>query len=212
MESVARRVKAERDRQRLPYRSPVSRWTRRIAGVLGTAAFIGIGVASALMILPDKRDNATGPETAAVATPTPTAHAHRTAAPRAQQPGESKAELAAQAVLRRQGFTTLDAKHYDPSATLRVLTGRPAGNAGGGTYAFFFLRGRFLGRDAPTPSAKVRVAKTGKRWLLLEYRTYAAGDKACCPSGHASVRFQLAGGQVRPLDPIPPSRFVRAAA
>jgi hypothetical protein len=215
MESVARRVKAERNRQRLPYRSAASRWTRRIVGVLATAAFVGIGVASALMILPDHKGTA-GLETAALPTATPAARTHRTAKHRARPKGPTKAQLAAlhaaQAELRRQGFTTLDAKHYDPKATLRVLTGRPVGDANGGTYAFFFLRGSFLTRDSTTPSTKLRVVRTWKAGVLLEYRSYVAGDNACCPSGRKSVRFKLVAGEVRPLDSIPLSRFVRAAA
>jgi LppP/LprE lipoprotein len=216
MESVARRVKAERNRQRLPYRSPASRWTRRVAGVLATAAFIGIGVASALMILPDKHKGASALETAALPTATPAAHRQTTAKHGARPKGPTKAQLAAlhaaQAELRRQGFTTLDATHYDPTAKLRVLTGRPVGDAGGGTYAFFFLRGSFLSRDSTTPSTKLRVVRTWKAGVMLEYRTYAAGDSACCPSGRAKVRFKLVRGQVQPLDAIPSSRFVRAAA
>ena len=38
MERSARRVKAERDRNRLPKKDPVSRWSRRVAGVLATGA------------------------------------------------------------------------------------------------------------------------------------------------------------------------------
>jgi hypothetical protein len=203
MESTARRVKAERDRQRLPYRSGMERWTYRIVFVLATAAFLGVGVASALMILPDDKSD-TG--TALVITPTATP-AHKTAKPKHAKPkGPTKAQraqrTAAVAELRRQGFTTLHVSDYDYKAKLRVLIGRPVGDAAGGSYAFFFLKDRFLGKDSTTPSSKLRVAKTGKSQVTLTYETSA---------GRTKVRFKLEGETLQPLDAIPPAgdRLVR---
>jgi hypothetical protein len=216
MESSARRIKAERNRQRLPYRSAASRWTRRVAGLLATAVFLGIGVASALMILPDDKGGGAALSVAATPTPTPQAHKHKhkPAKKAARRQGPTKAQraalTAAQAELRRQGYTTLDSAHYVYTASLRVLVGRPVGDAAGGSYAFFFLGERYLGRDSSSPSTKLRVVKAGRTMLTLEYGTYAAGDKV--PSGRAKVRFKLVGEQVRPLDAIPLSRFVRGAA
>ena len=61
--------------------------------------------------------------------------------------GPTKAQraqrTAAVAELRRQGFTTLKLADYDYKATLRVLVGRPVGDAAGGSYAFFFLKDRY---------------------------------------------------------------------
>src|SRR3954465_6585508 len=54
MDSSSRKVQAERNRNRLPPRRKAYRWTRRIAGLLATLAFIGVGVAIAQMVLPDK--------------------------------------------------------------------------------------------------------------------------------------------------------------
>jgi hypothetical protein len=206
MESTARRVKAERDRDRLPYRSGMERWTLRIVFVLATAAFLGVGVASALMILPDD----SGSEGAAVViTPTATP-AHKTAKadkPKHTKPkGPTKAQraqrTAAVAELRRQGFTTLSVSDYDYKATLRVLIGRPVGDAAGGSYAFFFLKDRYLGKDSTTPSTKLSVAKTGKSQVTLAYETSA---------GRTKVRFKLEGETLQPLDaiPAPAERFVR---
>ena len=205
MESTARRVKAERDRQRLPYRSGAERWTLRVIFVLATAAFLGVGVASALMILPDDKTD----DAAAVVTPTATpAHkATKVAKAKPKKPkGPTKAQLAqrkaAVAELRRQGFTTLKLTDYDYKATLRVLVGRPVGDAAGGSYAFFFLKDRFLGKDSTTPSNKLSVAKTGKNQVTLSYETSA---------GRTKVRFKLEGETLQPLDEIPPAgeRFVR---
>jgi hypothetical protein len=205
MESTARRVKAERDRHRLPYRSGMERWTYRIVFVLATAAFLGVGVASALMILPDSKSEGA----ALVVTPTPTP-AHKAAKHAKAEPkkpkGPTKAQraqrTAAVAELRRQGFTTLHVSDYDYKATLRVLIGRPVGDAAGGSYAFFFLKDRYLGKDSTTPSNKLSVAKTGKSQVTLAYETSA---------GRTKVRFKLEGETLQPLDelPSPGERFVR---
>jgi hypothetical protein len=206
MESTARRVKAERDRQRLPHRSGAERWSLRVFFVLATAAFLGIGVASALMILPDEGSEGA----AAVITPIPTpakAAKAKTHKPKSTKPkGPTKAQraqrTAAVAEVRRQGFTTLSLADYDYKATLRVLVGRPVGDAAGGSYAFFFLKDRYLGKDSTTPSNKVTVAKTGKAQVTLSYETSA---------GRTKVRFKLDGETLQPLDEIPPpaERFVR---
>jgi len=206
MESTARRVKAERDRDRLPYRSGMERWTLRVVFVLATAAFLGVGVASALMILPDDSNEGA----AAVITPIPTpAKSAKAKAdkPKPKKPkGPTKAQraqrTAAVAELRRQGFTTLHVGDYDYKATLRVLVGRPVGDAAGGSYAFFFLKDRYLGKDSTTPSNKVSVAKTGKNQVTLSYETSA---------GRTKVRFKLEGETLQPLDEIPPAgeRFVK---
>ena len=106
------------------------------------------------------------------------------------------------AELRRQGFTTLSVSDYDYKAKLRVLIGRPVGDAAGGSYAFFFLKDRYLGKDSTTPSTKLRVVKTGKSQVTLAYETSA---------GRTKVRFKLEGETLQPLDaiPAPAERFVR---
>jgi hypothetical protein len=207
MDASARRVKAARNRQRLPPRSPASRWSRRLAGLLATAAFLGIGVASALMIVPDSNGGASA-TAAALATPAKT---HKPAAtakpkPKPKKPkGPTKAQraqrAAAVAEVRRQGFTTLKLGDYDYKANLRVLIGRPVGDAAGGSYAFFFLKDRFLGKDSTTPSTKVTVAKAGRNTVTLAYETSA---------GRTKVRFKLVGEVLQPVDVLPPAgeRFV----
>jgi hypothetical protein len=208
MERIARRVKAERDRRRLPHRPPAARWALRLTGVVATATLLGIGVASALMILPDSDGGGGGLVLAPAATPEPTP----TPKPKPTKPrGPTRAQRAqrsaAVAELRRQGFTTLKPSDYDYNATLRVLIGRPVGDAAGGSYAFFFLKDRFLARDSTSPSSKVRVAKRGKATVTLAYDTSA---------GRVKVRFRLDGQTqtLLPLDPIPPAaaRFFRGAA
>jgi LppP/LprE lipoprotein len=190
-------VKAERDRRRLPRRTSGSRWLLRLVGVLATAAFLGVGIASALMIVPDKDSGsaALAVEPTATATPKPKA-AKKKVKPKPK--GPTKAQLAvrkaAVAELRSQGFTTLRQSDYDFKATLRVLIGRPVGDAGGGSYAFFFNKGTYLGKDSTSPSTKVTVAKQGKSSVTLSYDTSA---------GRTKVRFKLDEAGLQPLDPIP---------
>jgi len=205
MESTARRVKHERDRQRLPYRSGMERWTLRIVFVMATAAFLGVGVASALMILPDKSSEGAAVVITPTATPahkTAKAHKQKSAKPKRPTKAQLAQRTAAVAELRRQGFTTLKLSDYDYKANLRVLVGRPVGDAAGGSYAFFFLKDRFLGKDSTTPSNKLSVAKTGKSQVTLTYVTSA---------GRTKVRFKLEGETLQPLDEIPPAgdRFVK---
>jgi hypothetical protein len=217
MEASARKVQAERNRRRLPPKRSEYRWARRIAGLLATVALLGAGVAIALMILPDSG----GEESAVAAAPTPTPVKEKpakkkTAKKKPSKPkGPTKAQLAARtaavAEVRRQGFTTLKLRDYDPTATLRVLVGRPVGDAAGGTRAFFFLKDRFLGNDALSPSSKLTVAKQGKVTVTLSYGVYNPGDTAGAPSGRKRVRFKLEGERIHALDTIPldSARFQR---
>jgi hypothetical protein len=217
MEASARKVQAERNRKRLPPKRSSYRWARRIAGLLATVALLGAGVAIALMILPDDG----GEESAVAAAPTATpvkekAKKKKSAKKKSSKPkGPTKAQLAARtaavAEVRRQGFTTLKLRDYDPKATLRVLIGRPVGDAAGGTRAFFFLKGRFLGNDALAPSSKLTVAKRGKVTVTLSYGVYKPGDTAGAPSARKRVRFRLEGERIHALDTIPldSARFQR---
>jgi hypothetical protein len=217
MEASARKVQAERNRRRLPPKRSEYRWARRIAGLLATAAFLGAGVAIALMILPDGG----GEESAVAAAPTATPVKEKTAKKKtakkkqSKPKGPTKAQLAARtaavAEVRRQGFTTLKLRDYDPTATLRVLVGRPVGDAAGGTRAFFFLKERFLGNDALSPSSKLTVAKQGKVTVTLSYGVYNPGDTPGAPSARKRVRFRLEGERIHALDTIPldSARFQR---
>jgi hypothetical protein len=211
MDASARRVRAERDRRRLPEKGPWSRWTRRIAGLLATAVFLGVGFASAQMILPDTGEDSGAAITAApAATPAKKAKHKKSDKKKASKPkGLTKAQKAARAdavkEVRSQGFTTLHAADYDPKATLRVLIGRPVGDAAGGYQAFFFLKDAYLGKDALTPSTYLRVSKKGttKTTVALTYGVYAPGDPTGEPSGRKRVRFRLEGQAIHALDTIP---------
>jgi hypothetical protein len=213
MDASARRNQSERNRRRLPPRRGASLWARRIAGLLATAALLGTGVAAGLMVVPDGGEESVA-EASPAATPKPKQPKAKTSKPKKPK-GPTKAQLAARreavAEVRRQGFTTLKVSDYDPKATLRVLIGRPVGDAAGGHRAFFFERTRFLGNDAAAPSSKLSVARRGKLTVTLSYGVYATGDNAGQPSGRKRVRFRLEGVRIHALDTIPfdTARFQR---
>src|SRR6478609_2681478 len=71
MDSKARRVQAERDRRRLPPRSPWARWTRRVIGLVATIAFLGVGFAIYDMVRPDPGAAVVASDAAVTPTATP---------------------------------------------------------------------------------------------------------------------------------------------
>src|SRR4051812_23704249 len=208
MDSSARRVRAGRNRNRLPRRGAASRWTRRVIGLLATGAFIAVGVVSAQMIIPDSGDKASAVE----AGPTPTATPKKKSgaakkAARKKHKGLTKAQKQARADavanVREQGFTAVKATDYDPKAALRVLIARPVGDAGGGHTPFFFTGDGLVGRDAESPSSVLRKAKQTKTTVTLSYGVYAVGDPPGQPSGTKRVRFKPQDGALAPLDTLP---------
>ena len=172
-------------------------------GLLATAAFLGVGVASYKMIAP-AHDSTAGAALIPTATATPPAHHHKAShhKPKPLTHKQKAARTAAVAQLRGQGYTPLKTSDYDPRAPFRVLVGRPVGDSGGGRYAFFFAGGRYLGRDSLSPSADLKVVRHGKRSITLSYGT-------CCPAEHTHVRFKLRDGEIEPLQTVPPS-YLRA--
>jgi len=211
------KVRRERDRNRLPARSAWARWTRRIAGLLATVAFLGVAVAIFQMVRPESGAAVNASE----ATATPTAEKSskkksskkKSTKPKPLTASQKRAREKAVDAVREQGDTTLRAADYDPRARLRVLIGRPVGDATGGYSAYFFTKDGFLGKDAQFRSTKVEVAKQGKATITLRYGVYKDGDKAGQPSGTKRVRFRLDGGTMTALDTVPDadSRFQRAS-
>lgn len=207
MDPEARKVQAERNRRRLPAKRRSNRWARRIVGLLATAAFLGTGVAIAMMVIPDGDNEAVAVAPAPTPTATPKPEKKKTKKKPSKPKGPTKSQLAARQeaidLVRSQGFTTIRKSDYDFDATLRVLIGRPVGDSAGGHRAFFFERKTFLGNDATAPSTKLSVAKQGKVTVTLSYGVFEQGDSAGDPSGRKKVRFRLEGGALTPLDTIP---------
>ena len=187
----------------------MSRWTRRIIGLLATAAFIGVGVVSLQMILPSSGEKSNAAASAPTPTATPKAKKsskHKKAAVK-KQTGLTRSQRAAREAavkaMRGQGFTTTKVSDYDPKATLRVLIGRPVGDAAGGYQAFFFTKTGLVGRDAHQPSTQLKVTKKAKNAITLTYGIYQSGDQPGSPSGSRNVKFVLENGVLTPQDAIP---------
>jgi LppP/LprE lipoprotein len=179
------------------------RWPARVAGLLGTAALLGTGVAIAVMVMPAPKEEAVVPS-APAATPEaePAAKKKRPALTRAQR----RARANAVAVLTQQGFEPARLGDYRPRDELRVLIGVPATDDAGPRRAFFFVGRTFIGHDSESPSANLRVVRTGDRSVTLRYGLFEPGDRRCCPSGgYGRVRFRWNGEALAPADEIPPA-------
>ena len=170
-----------------------------MAGLLGTAALLGTGVAIAVMVLPPSGDK-TAVTSAPAAGPAAAEKSRRPQLTRAQR----RARRAAVALLARRGFEPVRLADYDPRDDLRVLLGAPTADDAGTRTAFFFVGRKFAGRDSDSPSANLRVVRTGERSVTLRYGLYEPGDRRCCPNGGSDqVRFRWDGEALAPADEIP---------
>ncbi len=97
---------------------------------------------------------------------------------------------AAVASLETRGYRPLGTSSYDPNQTLRVLIG----SNGAREQAFFFDGTTYLGTDTKLPSRSIAVTGQDDTAVALRYAT---------TSGPVTVHFELDGGRLTPLDPIP---------
>lgn len=181
---------------RLPRRrSGLRRWGRRLTGMVATAVLLGVGLATALMVMPGQRGTGDTFAEAPAAASTPAADTRPAASGRRRQ-GMTKAQKrqrsAAVGVLRDEGYRPLSVGTYDPEHPLRALIGR--GEAG--QRAFFFARSRFVGYDAPEDSGRVRMVRSTARTVTLRYQLYPSG-------GSAQVRYRLERGKLSRDDALP---------
>ena len=166
------------------------RWPSRILGVLATAAFLGTGVAIALMVMPEPEE-----EAAVRATPPPPATTPAAAAKPTLTKGQLKARRAAVATLTEQGYDPVRLADWAPGNDLRVLVGR---SDTGAMRAFFFVKRDFVGNDDASSSSKLRVAKVGDEAITLAYGVSTGGTE--------KVRFVWVDGTLQPTGgTIPPS-------
>lgn len=186
---------------------------------MATVAFLGVGFAIYDLVRPEGAESSGAAVTQATATATPKAKKassktkKKASKPKPLTKSEKRAREQAVDYIRTQGDTTLRPQDYDPRARLRVLIGRPVGDATGGYTAYFFTRDGFLGKDAQFRSTKVEVAKQGKATITLRYSVYGDGDKAGSPSDTKRVRFRLDGTSMTALDTVPAAeaRFQRTS-
>jgi hypothetical protein len=189
----------------------VGRWIARVLAILATGALLGIGVAVVTMIRAEADSSADDQALIAepTPTPTPTAKPKKKAKRATLTKAQRAARTAAVAELRRQGYKPMRLADWHARQSLRVLIG----SQGGQRRAFFFVGRRYIGNDATTPSAKLRVGTQDTRSVTLVYSIWRRGDRACCPhGGTARVRFRWEGGQLRPQSAIPDAAARRPAA
>ena len=170
------------------------RWPLRILGVLATATLLGTGVAIALMVMPEREQEA------AVSAPPAAAGGAAATGLTAKQ---KAARRAAVATLREQGFQPVRLADWRPEHRLRVLIGR---DESGVLRAFFFSGRRFVGNDDAAASAALRVAAAGESGVTLAYRLYGPTDEDCCPKGErVRVAFRWEDGTLVPAATVPPA-------
>ena len=99
-----------------------------------------------------------------------------------------------------------------------MLIGEPVGTTPKGLYAFFFVRGEYIGRDALSASLELRPGRQLSREITLVYTLYEEGDRECCPQGgETRVHFRWTGEALEPQEAIPPdyqrlpSQFARSS-
>ena len=182
------------------------RWPARVAGLLGTAALLGSGVAIALMVIPSPSEEAVAP----AATPADEGAAAKKQPPKPKlTAAQRRTRRAAIETMTGEGFEPVRLRDYDFDRELRVLIGRPADDNNGPRRAFFFARREFVGFDSDSPSSNLRVVRGKQRSVTLAYGMYVPGDPACCPTGGTErVRFVWDGFTLAPQSELP-DPFVR---
>lgn len=165
------------------------RWPARILGVLATAAFLGTGVAIALMVMPEPE------EKAAVRSPTTPPAAKAKESKRGLTDSQRAARRAAVRTLTEQGYDPVRLSDWRPQNDLRVLIGE---SDTGAMRAFFFVKREFVGNDDASSSSRLRVSKVGKESITLAYGISTGGSE--------KVRFEWVDGKLEPTGgTIPPS-------
>jgi LppP/LprE lipoprotein len=68
----------------------------------------------------------------------------------------------------------------------------------------FFDHNTPLGPATPEPRPYISVTPAGDETAAVQYQWRQGQDAACCPTGIATVRFQIGeDGKLKALDPIP---------
>jgi LppP/LprE lipoprotein len=163
------------------------RWPARLAGLLGTAALLGSGVAIVLMVMPQK-DETTAQ--APAARESGKGGDKKRGITRAQK----KARRLAAAKLQAEGYDPVRLADWRPRAQLKVLLGR---NDSGAMRAYFFADGKFAGYDDPATSNDIRVTRAGKSAVTLAYRVSTGSTE--------KVRFDWQDGALTPTGSVPPA-------
>jgi hypothetical protein len=164
------------------------RWPQRILGFLATVAFLGSGVAIALMVMPEKEQATPAPQTNGAAVKGASTTPHKPPLTKAQK----RARREAVAKMTAEGYDPVKLADWKPRAPLKVLVGRSDTDA---MRAYFFADGEFVGYDDPSTSSRLRVVKSGGNAATLAYKlTDGTTEK---------VRFEYTDGTLAPTGPVP---------
>ncbi len=88
-----------------------------------------------------------------------------------------------------------------------ALYGNCRAQDGTDQHVWFFDGGRFVGKDAATPSHDIIGLWRNDKTIAFMYVLYRRSDPNCCPTGGgAVVRFRWNGKRAQPLDRLPPGR------
>jgi hypothetical protein len=84
-----------------------------------------------------------------------------------------------------------------------VQIGPPAAAASDAPGQVLFFDGSTpIGTATPEPRPYITVTTSGDT-VSVQYQWRQGDDEACCPTGIGTVRFQLADGTLKALDPVP---------
>ena len=67
----------------------------------------------------------------------------------------------------------------------------------------FFDRNSPIGTPTPDPRPYITVTAMGSDTAAVQYQWRQGQEPACCPTGIGTVRFKIAHGKLKALDPIP---------
>ena len=68
----------------------------------------------------------------------------------------------------------------------------------------FFHDSEIVGTAAPEPRPYLSVIDNGQDTVTVQFEWPVGNDPNCCPTGRATVRYQLSpDGRAEPLDPLP---------
>jgi hypothetical protein len=172
----------------------------RVIALLGVLGLLAIAVVIASMILDAVKDDEEQVAAPPAERRTDTKSAAREDRKPAKKPrpklttAQREQRSAAATQVRNQGFEPMKLSTWRPENTLRVLVGTPKDQPSGGQRAFFFVGDAYIGPDATTASAGIRVSKQSERRITLVYNLV---------EGSKRVRFRWNGSSLEPIDPIP---------
>ena len=82
-----------------------------------------------------------------------------------------------------------------------VVTSGDASDSPG--QVLFFDRKSPIGPPTPDPRPYITINAIGNNTAAVQYQWRQGQQPACCPTGVATVRFKIADGKLKALDPIP---------